>query len=60
MIESIQNRDYMLMKLKNSLALKMFGVYYSQLNEHELNEIRIQLRRIIRNEQQIKNNIVSA
>jgi len=45
MIECIQERDRKLKQVKHKLSMKMFNKPEENLNDHEQNELRIQMSR---------------
>lgn len=49
MIEAIQGRDYTLKKIYKAMALKLYGKPLKNCNNHEQNEIRIQVAAKIKN-----------
>ena len=48
MIESIQSRDYALLKLKEAMAFKLYNKSLNRCNDHEENELTIQVMAQIR------------
>jgi len=48
MIDSITNVDYLKNKLKDKFSYKLFKKPYNKLNDHEQNEVLIQLNALKR------------